>query len=255
VIILPVKILKILRKFRLWLLMLLVLMMVIIGQRLNLMAHVQPIWLWLNTLATQDPLTFIIVFNVATLVGIPASLLAMRVGYVFGAGWGTWYVLIAAIVGAIVTFTIGRYLAKDWVQRKIQHNLWFKAIDRAVAQEGWKIVLLTRLSPIFPFNLTNYAFGVTQISLKSYMLGSMGILPGTFLYTYVGSLANDLTTINLSTSSAHFSIQFVQWTMRIVGLAATVLLLLYTNRLAKKALNQHLLSEHLDATHSSHPNP
>jgi uncharacterized membrane protein YdjX (TVP38/TMEM64 family) len=235
--------------------MLLVLLMAIAGYRLNLLTHLQPIWLWLNTLATHDLLTFIIVFNVATLVGIPASLLAMRVGYVFGAGWGTWYVLIAAIVGAIVTFVIGRYLAKDWVQRKIQHNLWFKVIDRAVAEKGWKIVLLTRLSPIFPFNLTNYAFGVTQISLKSYALGSIGILPGTFLYTYIGSLTNDLATINLSTSSANFSIQSVQWTMRIVGLAATVFILLYTNRLAKKSLNQHLLSEHLDATHSSPPNP
>jgi uncharacterized membrane protein YdjX (TVP38/TMEM64 family) len=228
--------------------------MAIAWHGLNFSTFLQPIWLWLNTLATQDPLTFIIIFNIATLLGIPASLLAIRVGYVFGAGWGTFYVLIAAIIGAILTFIIGRYLVKDWAQRKIQNNMWFRVIDRAVAQEGWKIVLLTRLSPLFPFNLTNYAFGVTQISLKNYVIGSIGILPGTFLYTYIGSLTNDIAAINLSTSSADFSIQVVQWIMRIVGLVATVIILLYTNRIAKNALNQHLMSEHPDTKHSSTSN-
>lgn len=92
---------------------------------------------------------------------VPGSLLTIKGGCLFGIFWGSVYVLIAATLGAIGAFLLGRYLSRDWVCRKLGKNPKFQAIDRAVAQEGWKIVLLTRLSPVFPFNLLNYAFGVT----------------------------------------------------------------------------------------------
>jgi uncharacterized membrane protein YdjX (TVP38/TMEM64 family) len=226
-----------------WLLAILATLLAIAFHGLNLQVILHPYWLWFNALVTQYPLIFILFFNVATLFCIPASLLAIRAGYVFGLGWGTIYVLVAAMFGAIFAFWMGRYLTRHRVQRKLQGNVRFRAIAHAVEKEGWKIVLLTRLSPIFPFNLTNYAFGVTQISLKNYSLGSLGILPGTVLYTYMGSLSNELTTIDFSASSLPLSLQIVQWGLRFIGLAATLIITLYINRIAKKALHQHLISE------------
>src|SRR5207302_6285236 len=97
---------------------------------------------------------------------------------------------IGATLGATAAFLVGRYLARDWVAHRIEANQKFKAIDQAVGREGGKIVLLTRLSPIFPFNLLNYAFGVTQVTLRSYFLASaVGMIPGTILYVYIGSVA------------------------------------------------------------------
>jgi uncharacterized membrane protein YdjX (TVP38/TMEM64 family) len=202
-------------------------------------------WLWLMGLGSSDPLTFIVFFNLATAFCIPASLLAMRAGFVFGLGLGSLYVLIAAIIGATVAFLMGRYLAHGWVWRKVQHNVRFHAIAQAVAQEGWKIVLLTRLSPLFPFNLTNYAFGMTQISLKQYIFGSVGIVPGTILYTYIGFLAHELSTTGLSTSSMPLGVQIAQWGLRLMGLIATVIVTLYLNRVAKIALHQRMTAASL----------
>lgn len=237
-------------KSQFWLLALSVVILAIAFHRFNLQAVFNPCWLWFNTLIVQNPLIFIICFNLATLLCIPAFLLALRAGYVFGFGWGTVYVLVAAIIGATLAFLMGRYMASHWVQQKMQDNIRFRAIAQAVAKEGWKIVLLTRLSPIFPFNLTNYAFGITQISLKQYCLGSLGILPGTVLYTYVGSLSSELTTVDLSASSTYSTIQIAQWGIRLVGLAATLLITLYINRIAKKALNQHLVSQSSPSAYS-----
>jgi uncharacterized membrane protein YdjX (TVP38/TMEM64 family) len=226
-----------------WLLVGLVATLAIAVHYFNLSAVIHLGWRWFNALITKDPVIFIIFFNIATLFCLPASLLALSAGYAFGLSWGTVYVLISAIIGATLAFWMGRSLARPWVQRKMQGNIQLRAIAQAVAQEGWKIVLLTRLSPIFPFNLTSYAFGATQISLKNYSLGSLGLLPGTILYTYMGSLTSELTTVNLSAPSTSLGIQIAQWGMRLVGLAATFLLTFYLHRIAKKALHQRLALE------------
>ena len=101
-------------------------------------------------------------------------------------------------------------------------------------------MLLTRLSPIFPFNLTNYAFGVTKISLRHYVLGSLGILPGTVLYTYMGSLANEFSQSRFSSAPMPLEVQMGQWGMRLIGLVATIAITFYLHRIAKKALNQRM---------------
>jgi uncharacterized membrane protein YdjX (TVP38/TMEM64 family) len=209
------------------------------------------LWNWLLDLGSADPLTFILFFNLASLFCIPASLLAIRAGFVFGLGWGSLYVLVAAIIGTMIAFLMGRYLAHEWVWRKVQQHRRFHAIAQAVTKEGWKIVLLTRLSPLFPFNITNYAFGVTQISLKQYILGSVGILPGTVLYTYIGSIAHELSTTGHSTASMPSGVQIAQWGLRLTGLVATVIVTLYLNRVAKRALNQRVDSAYIHSSSSN----
>jgi uncharacterized membrane protein YdjX (TVP38/TMEM64 family) len=193
-----------------------------------------------KSLGFLGAIAFIAIYNIATLLFVPGSILTMKGGCLFGIFWGTVYVLIAATLGATWAFLLGRYLSRDWVCRQIGKNPKFQAIDRAVGKEGWKIVLLTRLSPIFPFNLLNYAFGVTGVSLKDYILGSLGMIPGTVMYVYIGSLASDLATLDMSNRPMTTEAQIVQWLIRIMGLMATIAVTIYVTRLAKKALDQSI---------------
>jgi uncharacterized membrane protein YdjX (TVP38/TMEM64 family) len=142
-----------------------------VTKHFNVQEFLQTSIIWINSLGALGPIAFIVVYNLATLLFIPGSILTLKGGCLFGLFWGSIYVLIAAIIGATLAFLIGRYLSRDWVSQQIEKHPKFKALDLAVATEGWKIVLLTRLSPLFPFNLLNYAFGVTQVSLRDYILG------------------------------------------------------------------------------------
>ena len=136
----------------------------------------------IDNLGSVGAFAFIGLYIIATVAFLPGSILTLGAGVVFGVVWGSLYVFIGATLGATAAFLVGRYLARNWVARKIENNKKFAAIDRAVGKEGLKIVLLTRLSPVFPFNLLNYAFGITGVSLKDYFIGSVGMIPGTIMY-------------------------------------------------------------------------
>jgi uncharacterized membrane protein YdjX (TVP38/TMEM64 family) len=140
---------------------------------------------------------------------------------------------------SVWAFLIGRYFARNWVTQKVQGNPQFQAIDRAIAREGFKIVLLTRLSPIFPFNLLNYALGITQVSLQDYLLGSLGMIPGTILYVYIGSLAGSIATIGQQRTIDPQAQQW-KWALQIVGFIATIAVTIYITKVAKAALNESL---------------
>jgi uncharacterized membrane protein YdjX (TVP38/TMEM64 family) len=188
---------------------------------------------WVNYLGTVGAIAFIGLYILATVAFLPGSLLTLGAGVVFGVGLGSLYVFIGATLGATAAFLVGRYLARGWVSQKIADNLKFRAIDEAVGREGFKIVLLTRLSPIFPFNLLNYAYGVTGVSLKDYVLASIGMIPGTIMYVYIGSLAGSIATLGTGTQPTNPG---VQWTIRIIGFIATVAVTIYVTRIARKAL-------------------
>ncbi|MEG4346116.1 TVP38/TMEM64 family protein [Microcoleus sp. A003_D6] len=189
------------------------------------------------SLGPWGPAAFILIYIVATVLFIPGSLLTLGSGVLFGVVGGSVCVSIGSILGATCAFLVGRYLTRDWVSKQIEGNQKFKAIDSAVASEGWKIVLLTRLSPIFPFNLLNYAFGVTQVSLKDYFLASwIGMIPGTVMYVYIGSLAGSLAALG----SQGRSRTAAEWTLYGIGLLATIALTVYATRFAKKALEEKI---------------
>src|SRR5712675_523756 len=148
---------------------------------------------WIRGLGPLAPIAFIAIYIAACVLFLPGSILTIGAGVIFGVVRGTICVSIAATLGATAAFLVGRYLARDWVARKLEGNLKFKAIDEAVGREGWKIVLLTRLSPVFPFNLLNYAYGLTRVTLRDYFFASwIGMIPGTILFVYIGSLSGDL---------------------------------------------------------------
>lgn len=212
--------------------------LIVAAKYFDLQGYLQTWLLWVKSLGVWGPIAYIVIYNIATLLFIPGSLLTLKGGCLFGLGWGSVYVLIAATFGATVAFLVGRYLSRDWVCQQIGKNPKFQAIDKAVAKAGFKIVLLTRLSPIFPFNLLNYAFGVTQVSLKDYILGSIGMIPGTVMYVYMGSLVNNLAMSHPSTQPTTPETQLLQWGLQGVGLIATVALTVYITQVSRKALEE-----------------
>src|SRR5271157_1645112 len=168
---------------------------------------------WTAGLGPLGPLVFIAIYILACVMLIPGSILTIGAGVVFGLVRGSIYVSIAATLGATCAFLIGRYFARGWVAAKIEANPKFKAIDEAVAREGWKIVGLTRLSPVFPFNLLNYAFGLTRVSIRDYFFASwVGMLPGTVMYVYIGSLSGDLARA----AGAKSASTPARWTLNVV---------------------------------------
>ncbi len=190
----------------------------------------------LDEIAALGPwsvIIFIGLYVIATVLFIPGSVLTLGAGALFGVAWGSIYVSIGSTLGATAAFLIGRYLARDAVTRKIGTNARFAAIDHAVGSQGWKIVGLTRLSPMFPFTLLNYAFGLTRVKLSHYVVASwVGMMPGTVMYVYLGSLAKAATGDRTRTAG--------EWVLYSVGLLATILVTLFVTRLAKQALANKL---------------
>jgi uncharacterized membrane protein YdjX (TVP38/TMEM64 family) len=184
---------------------------------------------WIERLGAWGPVLFIAAYVLATVLFLPGSVLTLGAGALFGVAWGSVYVSIGSTLGATCAFLVGRYLARDWVAAKIRGNERFSAMDRAVADEGWRIVGLTRLSPVFPFALLNYAFGITQVSLKGYVLASwIGMMPATVMYVYLGSLARAGAAGRQRTTA--------EWTLYGVGLLATLAVTVMMTRMARRAL-------------------
>jgi len=178
---------------------------------------------------------YVLLYIVATVLMMPGSILTLGAGVIYGVVWGSLLVSVSSTLGATAAFLVGRYFARNWVSKKIEGNEKFKAIDTSVAKEGWKIVGLTRLSPIFPFNLLNYAYGLTKVSLRDYFFASwIGMIPGTIMYVYIGSLAGDLTRLGAESRTKTMG----EWILYIVGLLATVVVTVYVTRIARKALTQ-----------------
>jgi len=184
---------------------------------------------WIGKLGPWGPVIFVGLYVVATVLFVPGSVLTLGAGAAFGVALGSVCVSISATLGATAAFLVGRYLARDAIARKIEKHEKFATIDRAVADEGWKIVLLTRLSPIFPFTLLNYAFGLTRVKLSHYVLASwLGMIPGTVMYVYLGSLVN--------VGAGHRQRTTGEWVLYGVGLLASVTVTVFVTRLARRAL-------------------
>ena len=178
---------------------------------------------WILGLGVWGVVIFAAVFVAATLVLAPDWPLAVAAGMVYGL-WAVPIVLAAAIVAASLAFLAARYLVRHRVCAALAANRKFAAVDNAVTEEGWKIVVLLRLSPLVPFNLQNYLFGITDIPFAHYFAATCaGIIPGTVLFVYLGALGN--------TSGGP-----LEWLFFLVGLLATAIVALLVTRKAKEKL-------------------
>ncbi|PIQ86942.1 MAG: hypothetical protein COV74_02650 [Candidatus Omnitrophica bacterium CG11_big_fil_rev_8_21_14_0_20_45_26] len=195
---------------------------------------------WIAGLGPAGIAAYMMLYILACVFLIPGSILTLGAGILFGVWHGSIIVSVAATLGATAAFLTGRYLARDWVARQMTGNAKFQAVDQAVAREGWKIVGLTRLSPVFPFNVLNYTFGLTNVSLQDYVLASwIGMMPGTVMYVYIGSLAGDLAQLSVH---GHERTP-LEWGLYLIGLAATVMVTIYVTRIAKRALQTKISEE------------
>ena len=172
-------------------------------------------------------------YVLGTICFFPGSLLTLAAGVAFGL-WGIPLALGSATVGASLAFLVARYLARGAIEKRAKQNEKFQAIDAAVGENGWKIVGLLRLSPLVPFNLANYFFGLTQVKFWPYVLASLvGMAPGTVLYVYLGHVGKATLA-----GGGEQKITTQQWALLGIGLAATAAVTVYLTILAKKALKK-----------------
>lgn len=201
------------------------------GRRLA--AYIPAFAAWVESLGAVGPVVFILGYIVAVVLLVPGSILTLAAGALFGLVRGTLFVLIAASIGATLAFLIARHLARDMVTRRVARQPRFAAVDEAVAREGRKIVFLIRLSPLFPFSVTNYALGLTSIRLSDYVVALGGMVPGTLLYVYYGRLIGDVAGV---VAGAPVERGAAYWVVLVLGLLATVLVTAVITRAARRAL-------------------
>ena len=188
---------------------------------------------YIDGLGPLGPVVFVLGYAIATVAFIPGSLLTLAAGAIFGITRGVALVFVAATLGSTLAFLISRYVARGAIERRLQGNAKFAAVDRAIAAQGRRIVLLLRLSPAFPFSLLNYALGLTRISLRDYVFASVGMLPGTILFVYYGKLAGDVAALAGGVAPPRDTAYYV---VLGVGLLATVVVTAVVTRTARAAL-------------------
>ncbi|KAL4419775.1 hypothetical protein ABPG75_007009 [Micractinium tetrahymenae] len=180
------------------------------------------------------PLVFVAAYVVATVLLVPASLLTVGAGFIFGPVLGTAVVSVASTAGASAAFLVGRSLGREAVQRRLEGNPRFAAVDAAIGRQGAKIVLLLRLSPLFPFTLLNYALSLTKVDFASYVLASWaGMLPGTVAYVAIGGAGKAAAE-----SAAGTGVGPVQLALYAVGAGATLWAAALISKVASKALEE-----------------
>jgi uncharacterized membrane protein YdjX (TVP38/TMEM64 family) len=190
---------------------------------------------WVDSLGVWGPAVFVLGYALASVAFVPGSVLTLAAGAIFGIAEGVVVVFIAAVLGSSAAFLVARYLARGAIERRLAGNARFAAIDRAIGAQGRKIVFLLRLSPVFPFNLLNYALGLTQVRFTDYLLASIGMLPGTLLYVYYGKLAGDVAALAGGAAVEKGAGYYV---VLAVGLLATVAVTAVVTRAARAALRQ-----------------
>jgi uncharacterized membrane protein YdjX (TVP38/TMEM64 family) len=199
-------------------------------------ARLLPVQEWLNSFETwvkgmgaAGMLLYAAVYVAAVLLFVPGIVLTLGAGFLFGLGWGIAVVSVASTIAAALAFLIARYLARGAVERLVRKNPKFAAIDRAIGKEGWKVVALLRLSPLVPFSLSNYLYGLTSVRFFPYVATSwVAMLPATVLYVYLGAAGR---TIGEKAPRSPW-----EWVLLGAGLAATAALTVLLTRIAKREL-------------------
>ncbi|MBI2189874.1 MAG: TVP38/TMEM64 family protein [Acidobacteria bacterium] len=195
---------------------------------------------WLHRAGAAGVALYAVAYVTVTLLVLPASLITAGAGLAYGPILGTMLVSPVSVTAATLAFLVGRTFARDWVARRMERDVRFAAIDAAIGRHGLQIVLLLRLSPIVPFSVLNYALGLTRVRLRDFVLGSfVGMLPGTFLYVYLGSLVTTVSALGGNRVSRGFAQNSLYW----AGLAATVVATIVITRIARRALNDAIRRE------------
>ena len=200
--------------------------------------HVLALLKWVDSHAFWGPAVFIIVYTLIVILLLPGMLFTLGAGFLFGIVKGSLLVIVAGTLGATVAFLTARLISRHYFGARLagffERHPSFAILDERVGRDEWKVVLLTRMVPFFPFKLSNYFFGISRFSLSNFVLGTLfGLIPITVTNVYIGSLAADLATLG-SRSAARSN---VEWAMYGVGLVVAVVVAVYIARLAHQALD------------------
>lgn len=195
--------------------------------------YVLPFARWVRELGPWGPVAFIVTYTVVEIFLIPASVLTLAAGAIFGFAAGSAYTFVGAMLGSIAAFLMGRYVVRPLVERRLQGNDRFAIIDSAAARGGIKLVALLRLSPVLPYTVLNYALGVTRISIRDYIIGTTFILPGTLVYAYYGTVIANLTGLS---AGVHGGSAF--YVLMAAGIIATIAVIVVITRLANHQLQE-----------------
>lgn len=193
---------------------------------LRVVAHIQSV-------GPAAPAVFILIYALAVIALIPASLLTIAGGAVFGLLPGMVYALVGATLGSTGAFLIGRHVARRLVARRLAAMPRFVAIERAVSARGRRIVFLLRLSPVVPFNFLNYALGLTTISVWDFVIASLGTVPGAFVYAYAGKVTGEALAL---AGKAEVPKNASYYAVLLAGLVATIAATTVVTRTARRAL-------------------
>ena len=192
---------------------------------------------WAKGMGATGGELYAVVYIAGTALFFPGLPLTLGAGFLYGAIIGTLVVSPASVAGATLAFLIARYVARDWVTHRLKKYPQAAAIDRAIEKNGFKAVVLLRLQPVLPFNILNYALGLTSVRLRDYMLASwIGMFPATVLYVYLGSVMNDISDLLRGRPNSGIAGRLLLWG----GLAAIVVLVWWLGRVAKKALREEM---------------
>jgi uncharacterized membrane protein YdjX (TVP38/TMEM64 family) len=197
-------------------------------------AHLPAFAARVDALGVWGPVVFILGYALAAVAFIPGSVLTIAAGAIFGLGAGVLYALAGALLGASTAFLVARYLARGMVEKGIARSPRFALVNDAVAANGRKIVFLLRLSPVVPFNVLNYALGVTRVRFVDYVIASVGMIPGTLLYVYYGTVAGTIA----AAAGGQVSRGRGYYVLLVIGLIATVAATAMIARVATRALRE-----------------
>lgn len=189
---------------------------------------------WVQGTGLWGPIVLSLAYIPATLLFVPGSILTVGAGYAFGIVVGTALVSIGSVVGTNLAFLLGRTLFRRRFERIIAESPRWRALDDAVERDGFKIVLLMRLSPAFPYNLMGYVFGVTKVRFKDHFFASwIGMFPGTVMYVYLGCAAQNLTQLAAGQGGQRSP---AEWAVFGLGLLATVAVTVVVTKVARRAI-------------------
>ena len=192
---------------------------------------------WVGQMGTAGIFIFIGVYALGTVLLAPGSVLTIGAGFAFGLWKGFIAVSAGSTLGAALAFLVARYIARERVVAIAQRNEKFREIDSAIAKQGAKLIFLLRLSPVIPFNLSNYLYGLTGVKFWPYVLASwIGMMPGTFLYVYIGTAGKAAVSAAAGGEAVQRGWQY--WTFTGVGLAATIVVTAWVTKIARDALKK-----------------
>tara|TARA_Y100000588_G_C13938202_1_gene788867 strand:- start:24 stop:722 length:699 start_codon:yes stop_codon:yes gene_type:complete len=192
---------------------------------------------WIDENQVLAGLTYITAYTIATILVIPGTILTVTAGFLFGIPLGIAIVSAGSLSGACCSFLISRFFARDWVSNKFIKFPLFNALDTASKEKGFLIILLARLSPLFPYNILNYALGLTAVTFKNYILASwIGMAPGITIYVSIGAATKNISGL----ASSEIQYENIQQLFFIAGLVATLILLTIVMRMANKTLHKKL---------------